>query len=327
MNLNDVSEIVWKQCFEAKKNEKALVVFDQRTKEIADSLFKTGRKFCTVSKIETAKSRMHGSEPEKQVADAMFDSDIIVAPTFYSLTHTKAVHRSRKTGKARVITLPGIIKDMYLRAVPIDYKEMKQYAENICSKWKKKSLTIETESGTDLYIVTKGRKIELDSGLSTTPGMLNNLPAGEVELSPLEKKSEGKVIIDLTHPLKGKVKRPFEIKIENGEMVDCEDKELWKICSETKNGTNLAEFAVGTNPKAKIIGIMLEDEKRIKTSHIALGTSISLGGKVQSSMHLDCVFNKPTILADSEIIMKDGNPIQRIPRNRHFRFHSETEKN
>ena len=307
MQLHAVYEIVWKQCLAAKSHEKALIVFDRKTKEIADSLSETGKKYCAVSMIETKKSKISGQEPEKSVARKMFDSDIVVAPTTFSLTHTKAVLSARKIGGARVVTMPGITREMLLRAIPIDYMEMKKYGEKIISEWNgKKSLAIETDAGTDLYVVIKGRKICIYSGLCIEAGSLSNLPAGEAETSPLEMKSEGKIVVDLTHPLKGKVKRPFKITVENGEMVDCTDNALWKICSETENGTNLAEFAVGTNPKAKITGNLLEDEKAIGTAHIAFGTNKSLGGKVHSSIHLDCVFNKPTITADGKIILKGG---------------------
>lgn len=294
MEIDKVSEIVWKQCLSAKKNEKAIIVFDKKTEEIADSLFRTSP--CEVSRAETRKSKMHGEEPEKSVAEEMFSSDIVIAPTTYSLTHTKATYRARKQGKARVITMPGITKDMYIRAVPVDYEEMNRHAKEILKYWKgKDALRIETKAGTDLYIEIKDRKTDIDSGLCLEKGNLCNLPAGEVEVPPLEGKSEGKVVVDLTHPLKGMVRKPFVIKINNGKMVDCTDKELWKICSETDNGTNLAEFAVGTNPKARITGIVLEDEKVRKTAHVAFGTNKSLGGKIQSSIHLDCVFKKPEI--------------------------------
>lgn len=296
--MDSVSKIVWSQCLAAKKNEKALIVFDKTEKEIAESLFKTGKDFCSVSKIETRKARVSGEEPEKAIAKKMFSSNIVIGVTKHSLTHTRAVHNARKKGIARVITMPGITKETYLRAVPIDYMEMKRYGEKVLSEWKsKKSLTIETAAGTDLFIVIEGRKMDIDSGICITKGKLSNLPAGEAELSPLEGKSEGRLVVDLTHPLKGKVKRPFKIWVEKGEMIDCEDKELWKICSERENGVNLAEFAVGINPKARIIGNLLEDEKVRGTAHVAFGTNKSLGGKVQSSIHLDCVFNKPIISA------------------------------
>ncbi len=312
MDTDSVSKTVWSHCLAAKQGEKALIVFDKKTKWAADSLLAAGEKFCSVEMAETRKSKMHGQEPEQRIAKLMMGKDIIIAPTFYSLTHTKAIHKARKVGNARVITMPGITNDIYLRAILIDYKEMDSYAQKILSEWKnKKSLTIETKAGTDLFIVIGGRKMDIDSGLCLQKGNLYNLPAGEVEVSPLEGKSEGKIVVDLTHPLKGKVKRPFKIWIESGEMVDCTDKQLWKLCSETENGTNLAEFAVGTNPKAKIRGNVLEDEKVRGTAHAAFGTSTALGGLVQSSIHLDCVFDKPTISFDGEIILKYGKLVKK----------------
>jgi hypothetical protein len=77
MDLLEVSEIVWKQCLEAKQGENAIIVFDKTTEEIADALYESGKKFCNVSMVETFKSKMHGQEPEKKIAKLMFKSGII----------------------------------------------------------------------------------------------------------------------------------------------------------------------------------------------------------------------------------------------------------
>jgi hypothetical protein len=42
------------------------------------------------------------------------------------------------------------------------------------------------------------------------------------------------------------------------------------------------------------------------TAHIAFGTNTGLGGNVQSSIHIDYVFWKPTIEAGGKILIRDG---------------------
>ena len=69
---------------------------------------------------------------------------------------------------------------------------------------------------------------------------------------------------------------------------------------------NIAEFSIGTNEKAKITGITLEDEKVLGTAHIALGNNKSYGGKVDVPLHLDGVFYSPTIFVDKKKIMEKG---------------------
>jgi leucyl aminopeptidase (aminopeptidase T) len=71
-------------------------------------------------------------------------------------------------------------------------------------------------------------------------------------------------------------------------------------------GRNVAEFGIGTNYKAKLTGVILEDEKVMGTIHIALGDNISMGGIVSVPSHLDGLVKNPTVEVDGNIIMKNG---------------------
>ena len=68
----------------------------------------------------------------------------------------------------------------------------------------------------------------------------------------------------------------------------------------------VAEFGIGTNPKAIITGDILEDEKVLGTIHIAFGNNLSMGGKLKVSSHVDGVVTKPDVYFDKEQIMKKG---------------------
>ena len=73
-----------------------------------------------------------------------------------------------------------------------------------------------------------------------------------------------------------------------------------------KNAYKIEEFGIGTDPKAKLSGIVLEDEKVKGTVHFALGNDLSYGGKNNVPIHLDGVIRKPTIIVDKKTIMKNG---------------------
>ncbi len=308
--MKKVAEIVWKECFGIAPKEKALVVCDPDGErlEIGKALLEVGKKLCDCRLMRMERTGMAGREPkEKDIIQAMLEVDAVVAPTEFSITHTKAVTDARNAG-ARVITMPGILKDTFFRVIPIDYNELDKMNRGIIDVLKRgKQLRMTTRAGTDMYMeIMSGRKICNDNGLTRRPGELNNLPSGEVAIAPRERKSEGTLVIDLSAPFTGVVKKPFKIKVDGGEVVDCEEPKLWKALTNVENGTNLAELGIGTNPKAKIIGNILEDEKVLKTAHIAFGTSKALGGNIQSSIHLDSVFNKPTIEVDGKEVIKEG---------------------
>lgn len=75
------------------------------------------------------------------------------------------------------------------------------------------------------------------------------------------------------------------------------------------NGRLLAEFGIGTNPSARVIGNILEDEKAYGTIHVAFGSNNTFGGTIEAGVHLDCVTLKPTVLFDQELIISDGKVI------------------
>ena len=77
--------------------------------------------------------------------------------------------------------------------------------------------------------------------------------------------------------------------------------------SNDERARNIAEFAIGTNPFARLIGNLAEDKKLAGTVHFAIGDNKSLGGSVESIIHLDGLMVKPTVIADNDkIIVKDG---------------------
>jgi aminopeptidase len=74
---------------------------------------------------------------------------------------------------------------------------------------------------------------------------------------------------------------------------------------------NIAEFGIGTNEKAMPGSTPVEFEKILGTIHIAIGDSSTIGGKITVPLHIDFMFEKPTVeitFSDGKTaeIMKDG---------------------
>ncbi len=111
---------------------------------------------------------------------------------------------------------------------------------------------------------------------------------------------------------KGSGKAKMIIDIVDGQIVRIKGRapKLRKIIK-NKKYANVAELGIGTNPKAKAKGTVLEDEKVLGTAHIAFGNNISFGGKLNVPFHLDCVFSNPTVFIDGKLIMKDGKIFER----------------
>ncbi len=174
-----------------------------------------------------------------------------------------------------------------------------------------KEMVIKTDKGTDLHLDITGREAYLTCGNKNYGG--TNLPFGEIFIAPVEDKSTGKVIVDGTSKiLSGAVlvKDSFELEFSNGRVINNTSETLASTIDHIKdndpkgseNIETLAELGIGLNPDAKLIGLMLVDEKTLGTAHVAIGGNGSFGGKNECKYHFDQVFRNPRIWVDGKEI-------------------------
>ncbi|MBI3579036.1 MAG: aminopeptidase, partial [Ignavibacteriales bacterium] len=133
----------------------------------------------------------------------------------------------------------------------------------------------------------------------------------EAYLAPVEGESQGIVVVDGSMASVGMVREPIRITVKDGYATDitggAEAKRLTELLEpHGKDGRTVAEFGIGTNDKAILTGLILEDEKVMGTIHIAFGDNKSMGGSVRVASHLDGLIKEPTVWFDETMIMKDG---------------------
>lgn len=303
--LEKSAKIAVEICMGVKPNEKVLIITDSSTEVIGDALFKVSEKIADTTMMKIKPTGEDGREPPKVVAYAMKKFDVVLAPTKYSLTHTRARKNACKAG-ARIVTLPGITRGIFERAIDIDYKKMGKTIKKLAEVLDKgNKVKIKTNSGTDVILDISGRKTDVDTGYFTKKGVYGNLPSGEVFMAPRETKTKGVVVIDRM----GNLCRPkTKVFIRNGRAQEVEGdtefkKKLWKY----KNARYVGEFGIGTNPRAIVSGVVLEDEKVLGTCHLAFGSSFSYpGGRIKSEIHWDGILFRPTIWVDDKKIMDSG---------------------
>lgn len=300
---------VLKTCLGIRNNEAVLIVTDDNEVEIAAKLERAARRLSNEVIVVKMKPRSHhAEEPPKIIAEAMKSSDVVIMPTTMSLTHTDAKKDACKKG-ARIASMPGITMQMLKRgAMLADYGEVKAKSVKIAKMLNKaKEIKIAT-AGCDFKADVSKRKAVADSGIMTKKGACGNLPAGEGFIAPVEGKSQGKLVFDGSFGGVGVLKKPLRLIIEKGRVVKCEGEKgkLARIFKKYKNADCIAEIGIGTNPKARIIGNVLEDEKVWGTAHVALGDNHTFGGKTRAEVHLDGIIKKPSIWLDGKEIMKEG---------------------
>lgn len=256
----------------------------------------------------------HGKEPDPNTAETMCTVDVIIAITSYSLSHTEAREKACKAG-ARMASMPMFLPQMFEGPMMADYhviaEEGKKMAQLLTDA---RSALITTPLGTELHFNLEGRKGEVDTGLITSKGRFDNLPAGEAFIAPLEGKAEGWVVV--TPQGYAPLTEPMTIYFTAGEVSNIKGggkggEKLVKLLELPASGVqsarrNLAEFGVGTNPRAKSVESLLEAEKIKGTVHIAIGDNSHFGGTVQADLHEDLILWEPDLFLDGKLIINKG---------------------
>jgi leucyl aminopeptidase (aminopeptidase T) len=302
-----------KSCLNLKAGESFLVITDTETRAIGEAIFEEGLDVGAESMLLVMKPRSrHGEEPPKPLAEVWQHVDAFVAPTKYSLTHTQARRRATEAG-ARGATMPGITPEVFIKGLAIDYSLVKQNNERLLKPLEgAETVRVVTDLGTDLTFSVKGRTFIADSGILHERGAFGNLPAGEVFVAPLEGTGEGVLVIDGSMAGVGVLRRPVKVTIRSGfaeEFAGAEEAAKFKGLLKSaglREAFNLAEFGIGTNPAAELVGNILMDEKVYGTVHVAFGDNSTIGGRVRAGIHLDGILRKPTVYVDGRVLMKDG---------------------
>jgi aminopeptidase len=311
--MKRAAHIALTQCMGIKKRDSLLIITDKHKKKIAETFFYEAMPLCRhVLLITIPIGKIHGEEPPKLVAETMKKYDVALLITTMSLSHTNARKAACKKG-VRMASMPGITVDMMKRCIPVEYDKITKTNKKILKKTQKRTrVRITANNGTDISLIVKNIKGDVvgDNGIYKKPGTFGNLPAGEVCWAPVEGKTNGVFVVDASM-FDEKLKKPITIKVKNGYAYEitggAQAKKLLKMITPLgKSAFNIAELGIGTNPKAKITGNVLEDEKVTGTCHIALGNNTGLGGKTYAKCHLDGVIQKPTIFFDDKCIMKNG---------------------
>jgi leucyl aminopeptidase (aminopeptidase T) len=310
-DLERAMRAVINDCLAVRDTEEVLVVANPATIGLGERLRGEAGKVGADAVMALMKERAtHGSEPPASVAAAMVAADAVLVPTVQSMSHTAARRAANEAG-TRVATLPGVTEDMLARVMSADVGEVRRRSIAVAERLTNGSEAhITCANGSDLRIGLSGRAGIEDSGDLAAPGAFGNLPCGEGFIAPMEGTSEGKLVVDGSIAGLGVLGSPVELTIEGGHLRSAGGEmggRLTEVLSAGgEDGTNVAELGIGTNEKAILTGVVLEDEKILGTCHVAFGASAGIGGTVQVPVHIDCVVMKPEISIDGEPLLRDG---------------------
>ena len=310
--LLSASVIAIRDCMGARQGESVLIITDEPLRPIAYALHAAAKDLGhEVMMVEILPRQSNGAEPPPQIAELMTKVDVVLCPTSKSLTHTDA-RRAATAAGARVGTLPGVTEDIMVRCMNADYHRIAERTHRLCARLERTSVVrVEAPGGTNVVLPIAGRKAHASSGLFRERGQWGNLPTGEAYLAPLEGQSHGLVVIDGSMAGVGVTAEPIRIVVDGGYATEItggrEAERLIRLLEpHGRAARNVAEFGIGTNDRARLTGVILEDEKVMGTIHIAFGDNASMGGSVRLPSHLDGLVKSPTVWFDDEKIMDAG---------------------
>jgi leucyl aminopeptidase (aminopeptidase T) len=301
----EAAETAVKQCMALEAGEVCTIVTDDERQAIGEALYDAAvSSGADAAVVRYPPGEQHGAEPPEPVAAAMRETDVFLAPTTKSLSHTRARSVATEAG-ARGATLPGITKEVMIAGLDADYEAIAAH----CVEVKQQvvdadEVRITSPQGTDLTIDPGSREWQSDTGINHQAGNFSNLPAGEVFVSPLS--GDGRVVVDGSMAGQGRLEQPIAFDVEAGQVVRIEDPtlrgEVEAAAEEVgEAASNLAELGIGTNVGVtELVDSVLLDEKAAGTVHVAIGDDASIGGDVEAPLHLDGVLREPTVHADGE---------------------------
>ncbi len=310
--LQNACSIAIRDFLNYKPSESILIVSDFNKRKIGMALYEVAYSMNSDAVyLEIKPQDINGEEPNPLIANLFSEFDVVITATTKSFTHTDARRNASARG-VRFATMPGITEDMLVRCLNIDivkHEDITARVENAMQNVNYARIT--SKLGTDILLPITGRKIMPSLGILKTNGASGNLPSGEVYCAPLERKSNGVIVFDgsvagigiLQEPIKVTIKDGKAVKFEGGKQAQEFEKMLTTV---GEDALQIAELGIGTNYKAKITGVILEDEKVLGTVHIAFGNNKSMGGIIDVPIHIDGLIRNPSIYFDDVKVMNNG---------------------
>ncbi|MDQ7906261.1 aminopeptidase [Phytohabitans sp. ZYX-F-186] len=253
------------------------------------------------------------------VVAAIRASDIAILATSWSASHSAGVIAATEAG-VRVLSMPGVNYEMFgAGAMTADYGEV----ERLTVRWgelfaRGRQVRVTTKAGTDLVADLGGprRSPFLDTGMMSVAGGLGNMPAGEVAFAPIEGSCSGRIVADIMLSTSaGNLREPVEIEIVDGAVSAVRggpagEQFEHELVRHGPSARMVAEIAVGTNPAARTVGIVIEDEKQLGTAHVGFGHSVGIGGENASTIHADAIMAAATVSIDGVDLLRDGEVVE-----------------
>ncbi|MDX9791832.1 MAG: hypothetical protein WC313_09955 [Candidatus Kapaibacterium sp.] len=298
------------------EDESVLIITDDKRLELGQSLHDSAKKICSdVFYLELMSKDDYSAEPPDILRESMKSVDAVVNASGVNLYDTKALYEVSALG-VRVGLVPNIDETALSRCLGIDHAKITEISESIKTNIEKSSvIRIETRQGTNITFPVKNQPITASTGVLKTIGDNGYIPSGKVFVVPEPRKVNGIINIDGSIEGMGIVSEPFRLEFNEGLLIKIygdgpDAKAFQKVISKFDSSElQIGELGIGTNYKATLSGEYFEDELSAGTGYFTLGRNINVGGTIDLPFRIGCVFNRPNMFFDEELMIHNGKYI------------------
>ena len=299
-----------------EKDDAVLVVSDRDTKSVGEAFYNAAIEHGCKSHLYLIPEKDRPLLEIPEELNELVEGKTIVINSFKGIGEEtpfrlKWVKNLQATKSIRVGHAPSITKSMMIEGpMNVDYDKLTDTAYKLMKRFENaKIVRVTAPGGTDLTLDIEDRGFSTDVQITKEP-YFANLPCGEIWCGPIETMGDGIIVCDGSIGDIGKVGKPLIITMKNGKIINIksDDQELVErveeLTSIDEEARIIGELGIGLNPGAKLSGILLEDEKALRTAHVAFGNNTNMdGGQNTSGTHRDFLFYEPTI----KVTYKDGS--------------------
>ena len=303
------------QCAAVKPGENVVIACDTNKMRLAEVLAAAAYAVEGIPTIVAfPPTGAHGAQVPKAVVGACARSDVFFLPTSWSMTHTDARIEAIQNG-ARGSTMCEVTEDcLCAGGITGNFEDNHTLGKILGAHLAAgKTIRMVSEAGTDLTANITDRPVQYETGLFREPGQFAALPNSEVNISPTEGTAEGVIVGNVRLMGYGIIREePVTIEVKAGEVAKihggkgAEYLKAILASFQDRSAYNLAEFAVGLNPKSRTYATNLEDLGRLGFGHHGIGSNYAIGGEVKAPCHIDIIYSEASLIVDDRMILNKG---------------------
>lgn len=319
LSLDAGAQIVIDRWCRVYPRENVLILSDESHVEEGMALWRAADRLGASVELLTIQShRSHPGAFFHSIREFVLRNDVVIGATNFSLITNRVTQEVLAQG-GRFLSLPLATNNglplLSFDFLDMDPEEAERMGRGMLSALERADrVHITTDLGTDLTFGKRGRQPGLFNGMADCPGKVGS-SSFEIYIGIEEAVTEGAAVLDGSLGYLGCPEASVRLAFRNGRLAEIEQNAAGErlrryMDSFGDPGIYVAgELGIGLNQKSRCVGnCYIEDESAFTTFHIGMGRNLALGGVHDAAGHFDLVFRRPTIYADSVLIMRDGQP-------------------